>query len=69
VLNGKVVSPTRKAALKRVTNVMKKHRVMLFDAEVIWQKLPLVIQKLGILDQPQYWSYRNRIKWLKKRDK
>ncbi|MGN9650734.1 hypothetical protein [Klebsiella michiganensis] len=68
-LNGKVVSATKDAANKRVDKRMKKYRVALFDAETIWGQLPLVLAKLGILAQPQYWGYGNRQKWLKSREK
>lgn len=64
VLNGKPVSPTKKAADKRVDKVMSQHRVELFDSESIWAMLPLVVEKLGILTQPQYWQPDLRQKWL-----
>lgn len=35
---------------------MKRYLVDLFDAEAIWHKLPLVVETLGILGQPQYWQ-------------
>lgn len=48
---------------------MKEYRVALFDAEAIWDQLPPVLAKLGILAQPQYWGYGNRQKWLESREK
>ncbi len=63
-LNGKAVSATRKAAKKRVDKRMKKYRVVLFDAKAIWDLLPLVLEKLGILAQPQHWELKHRQKWL-----
>lgn len=68
-LNGKAVSATRKAAKKRVDKRMKKYRVPLFDAEAIWDRLPLVLDTLGILSQPQNWELKHRQKWLKSRGK
>ncbi len=68
-LNGKVVSATRKAAKKRVDKCMKEYSVPLFDTEAIWDQLPLVLETLGILAQPQYWELKHRLKWLKSRGK
>ncbi|AYX11584.1 hypothetical protein [Yersinia pseudotuberculosis] len=68
-LNGRAVSPSKEAAKKRVDKVMKRYLVNLFDAEAIWHKLPLVVDKLGILGQPQYWQLDIRKKWLKSRGK
>jgi hypothetical protein len=48
---------------------MKKYSVPLFDSEFIWSLLPLVLEKLGILAQPQYWELKHRLKWLKSRGK
>ncbi|WCF12223.1 hypothetical protein N4G58_14135 [Edwardsiella piscicida] len=48
---------------------MKKYRVALFDAEAIWDRLPLVLDTLGILAQPQNWELKHRQKWLKSRGK
>ena len=64
-LNGKAVSTTKEAANKRVDKCMKKYRVPLFDAEAIWDRLPLVLETLGILAQPQHWELKHRQKWLK----
>ncbi|WP_313047251.1 hypothetical protein [Atlantibacter hermannii] len=69
MLNGKPVSPTKKAADKRVDKVMSQHRVELFDSEAIWAMLPLVVEKLGILAQPQYWQSDLRQKWLQSHTK
>ncbi|WP_210517218.1 hypothetical protein [Pantoea ananatis] len=66
MLNGKPVSSTKKAADKRVDKVMSQHRVELFDSEAIWAMLPLVLEKLGILAQPQYWQPDLRQKWLQR---
>lgn len=60
---------SQKAALKCIDKVMKEHRVNVFDANSIWQRLPQVIDKLGILGQPQYWQLDIRKKWLKSRGK
>lgn len=68
-LNGKAVSTTKQAAKKRVDKRMKKYRVPLFDAEAIWDRLPLVLDTLGILSQPQHWELKHRQKWLKSRGK
>ncbi|MFJ5330602.1 hypothetical protein ACIPTT_08790 [Pectobacterium versatile] len=68
-VNGRAVSPTKAAAKKRVDKVMKRYLVDLFDADAIWHKLPLVVEKLGILGQPQYWQLDIRKKWLKSRGK
>lgn len=68
-VNGRAVSPTKAAAKKRVDKVMKRYLVDLFDADAIWHKLPLVVEKLGILGQPQYWQLGIRKKWLKSRGK
>ncbi|MGE1158820.1 hypothetical protein ACQJ0H_08485 [Pantoea agglomerans] len=67
MLDGKRVSPTKKAADKRVDKLMKKYRVELFDSVAIWTLLPLVVEKLGILAQPQYWHSKHRQKWLQSR--
>ncbi|QWT40911.1 hypothetical protein [Dickeya dadantii] len=68
-LNGKAVSPSKKAAKKRVDKVMKEYRVELFEAKAVWSHLPQVLEKLGILDQPQYWEFKHRLKWLESRKK
>lgn len=67
MLNGKRVSPTKDAADKRVDKLMKQYRIELFDSESIWTLLPLVVEKLGILAQPQYWQFEHRQKWLQSR--
>lgn len=67
ILNGKQVSPAKKAADKRVDKLMEHYRVELFDSEAIWAMLPLVVEKLGILAQPQYWQFKYRQKWLQSR--
>lgn len=66
-LNGKQVSPAKKAADKRVDKLMERYRVELFDSEAVWAMLPLVVEKLGILAQPQYWQFEHRLKWLQLR--
>lgn len=66
-LNGKQVSPAKKAADKRVDKLMERYRVELFDSEAVWAMLPLVVAKLGILAQPQYWQFKHRQKWLQLR--
>ncbi|MCL6358132.1 hypothetical protein EXT68_22180 [Pectobacterium parmentieri] len=68
-LKGRAVSPSKKAAKKRVDKVMKEYRVELFDANTVWSHLPQVLEKLGILDQPQYWEFKQRLKWLESRKK
>ncbi|EAB9500316.1 hypothetical protein DL160_10050 [Salmonella enterica subsp. enterica serovar Typhimurium] len=65
-VNGKSVSPDKKQANKRFSRLLVKYEVELFDAEALWDKLPRVIERLGILGKPQYWKYENRIKWLSK---
>ncbi|MGT3214587.1 hypothetical protein [Yersinia enterocolitica] len=67
MLNGKRVSPTKDAADKRVDKLMKQYLIELFDSESIWTLLPLVVEKLGILAQPQYWQFEHRQKWLQSR--
>lgn len=62
-LNGRLVSTAPKAARKRVDKVMANYRVALFDSAAIWDQLPVILAKLGLLAQPQYWIYRNRVKW------
>lgn len=62
-LNGHRVSATPKAARKRVDKVMANYRAALFDSAAIWDQLPVILAKLGLLAQPQYWIYRNRVKW------
>lgn len=69
VVNGKNVSSTKKQAGKRLDRLLKKYRVPLFDAEAIWDRLPLVLDTLGILSQPQHWELKHRQKWLKSRGK
>lgn len=69
VVNGNRVSSTKKQASKRFDRLLKKYRVQLFDAEAIWDQLPLVLAKLGILALPQYWEYGNRQKWLESHEK
>lgn len=66
VVNGKSVSPDKKLAYKRFSRLLVRYEVELFDAEALWDKLPRVIERLGILGKPQYWKYKNRIKWLSK---
>ncbi|HCB24575.1 MAG TPA: hypothetical protein DEP74_07210, partial [Citrobacter freundii] len=66
-LNSRLASTTPKAARKRVDRVMVNYRVTLFDSAVIWDQLPAILAKLGLLAQPQYWIYRNRVKWLESR--
>ncbi|HBY9714698.1 TPA: hypothetical protein MJA52_001623 [Klebsiella aerogenes] len=66
-LNGKQVSSAKKAANKRVDKLMERYRVELFDSEAVWAMLPLVVEKLGILAQPQYWQFKHRQKWLQLR--
>lgn len=66
-VNGKSVSSARKQAGKRLGRLLKKYRVPLFDSEVIWDLLPLVLAKLGILAQPQLWELKHRLKWLTSR--
>ncbi|WKZ93958.1 hypothetical protein P0E69_08825 [Chimaeribacter arupi] len=68
-INGKQVSSTKKAADKRVDKLMARYRIQLFESETIWAMLPLVLDKLGILAQPQYWQYDLRLKWLQSRQK
>ncbi|KFF64446.1 hypothetical protein [Pectobacterium brasiliense] len=68
-INGKQVSSTKKAADKRVDKVMECYRIQLFDSEAIWAMLPPVLDKLGIIAQPQYWQYNLRLKWLQSRHK
>lgn len=68
-LNGKQVSSAKKAADKRVDKLMERYRVELFDSEAVWAMLPLVLEKLGILAQPQYWQFEHRQKWLQLRRK
>ncbi|EBH1514797.1 hypothetical protein CBX60_02785 [Salmonella enterica subsp. enterica serovar Pensacola] len=68
-LNGKQVSSAKKAADKRVDKLMERYRVELFDSEAVWAMLPLVVEKLGILAQPQYWQFEHRQKWLQLRRK
>lgn len=68
-INGKQVSSTKKAADKRVDKLMAHYRIQLFNSETIWAMLPLVLDKLGILAQPQYWQYNLRLKWLQSRQK
>lgn len=65
MINGKKVSPTKKAADKRVDKLMAHYRTDLFDSEATWGKLPVVVEKLGILVHPQYWQFKHRQKWLK----
>lgn len=69
ILNGKAVSPSKKAAKKRVDKVMKEYRVELIDANAVWAYLPYVLKKLGILAQPKYWERDHRRKWLESRKK
>ncbi|ECC4148242.1 hypothetical protein C0Z23_21940 [Salmonella enterica] len=66
VVNGKSVSPDKKRAYKRFSRLLVRYEVELFDAEALWDKLPEVIERLGMLGKPQYWKYENRIKWLSK---
>ncbi|EMB9093083.1 hypothetical protein ACRZEY_004954 [Klebsiella michiganensis] len=66
VVNRKSVSPDEKQANKRFSRLLPKYEAELFDTEALWDKLPEVIGLLGILGQPQYWKYKNRIKWLNK---
>lgn len=68
-LNGKQVSSAKKAADKRVDKLMERYRVELFDSEAVWAMLPLVVEKLGVLAQPQYWQFEHRQKWLQLRRK
>lgn len=68
-LNGKAVSSTQNAAKKRVDKRLKEYRVALFNAEAIWDRLPLVLAKLGILAEPQHWELKHRRKWLESREK
>ncbi|WP_337221809.1 hypothetical protein [Escherichia coli] len=42
---------------------MANYRAALFDSAAIWDQLPVILAKLGLLAQPQYWIYRNRVKW------
>lgn len=69
MVNGQSVSPTKKQASKRLFRLLVKYKVELFDANVLWNKLPLVTDKLGILAQPQYWAFKHRKKWLESRKK
>lgn len=69
VVNSKGVRTTKKQAGKRLDRLLKKYRVPLFDAEAIWDRLPLVLDTLGILSQPQHWELKHRQKWLKSRGK
>jgi hypothetical protein len=66
VVNGESVSTAKKQAKKRFNRLLVKYEVELFDAEALWDKLPEVIELLGVLGKPQYWKYENRIKWLSK---
>lgn len=66
VVNGESVSTAKKQAKKRFNRLLVKYEVELFDAEALWDKLPEVIERLGILGKPQYWKHKNRIKWLNK---
>lgn len=66
VVNGESVSTAKKQAKKRFNRLLVKYEVELFDAEALWDKLPEVIGRLGILGKPQYWKHKNRIKWLNK---
>lgn len=62
VVNGESVSTAKKQAKKRFNRLLVKYEVELFDAEALWDKLPEVIERLGILGKPQYWKHKNRIK-------
>ncbi|ECC8923449.1 hypothetical protein DUQ00_10185 [Salmonella bongori] len=64
VINGKAVSTNKKQALKRLERLLLKYQEELFDADKLWDKLPELISKLGIIGQPQYWSKKPRDKWL-----
>ncbi|EDE7185573.1 hypothetical protein BXO55_02500 [Salmonella enterica subsp. enterica serovar Enteritidis] len=62
VVNGESVSTAKKQAKKRFNRLLVKYEVELFDAEALWDKLPEVIERLGMFGQPQYWISKNRRK-------
>lgn len=62
LLTGNLSAQLKKQAKKRFNRLLVKYEVELFDAEALWDKLPEVIERLGILGKPQYWKYENRIK-------
>lgn len=66
VVNGESVSTAKKQAKKRFNRLLVKYEVELFNVEELWDDLPEVIERLGILGKPQYWQYENRIKCLSK---
>lgn len=66
VVNGKSVSPDKKQAKKRFNRLLVKYEVELFDAEALWDKLPEVIERLGILGKSALWQLDIRKKWLSK---
>ncbi|EBR9313881.1 hypothetical protein D4F06_15820 [Salmonella enterica subsp. enterica serovar Muenchen] len=66
VVNGEPVSTVKKQAKKRFNRLLVKYEVELFDAEALWDKLPEVIERLGILGKSALWQLDIRKKWLSK---
>ncbi len=64
VVNGESVSTAKKQAKKRFNRLLVKYEVELFDAEALWDKLPEVIERLGILGKPQCWKYEKSHKMI-----
>lgn len=65
-INGKSVSPDKKQAYKRFSRLLVRYEVELFDAEALWDNLPEVIKRLGILGKSALWQLDIRKKWLSK---
>ncbi|EDQ6205880.1 hypothetical protein HX70_001250 [Salmonella enterica subsp. enterica] len=66
VVNGEPVSTVKKQAKKHFNRLLVKYEVELFDAEALWDKLPEVIERLGILGKSALWQLDIRKKWLSK---
>ncbi|EBZ9515402.1 hypothetical protein EH138_14505 [Salmonella enterica subsp. enterica serovar Eastbourne] len=66
VVHGEFVSTDKKQAKKRFNRLLARYEVELFDAEALWDKLPEVIEQLGMLGKPALWQLDIRKKWLSK---
>lgn len=60
VVNGVKVSTSREAAKKRIRKLRDKYRVEVFNADKVWEELPWLIEKLGILGYPPRWEKKQR---------
>ncbi|EBQ8802801.1 hypothetical protein LD86_00935 [Salmonella enterica subsp. enterica] len=56
VVHGEFVSTAKKQAKKRFNRLLVKYEVELFDAEALWDKMPEVIERLGMLGKPALWQ-------------